>query len=145
MHRFSLLPALFLLVLPVLALAAEPQNSDATVDGTWQLTAAELGGKKLPQSGAEPITLTVKKGAYEVSAESLDRGTVTYDTAAKPKAMDIKGTEGPNKGKTFLAIYQLEGDKLTVCYDLTGKSRPTEFKTAPGTKLFLAVYMRQKK
>ncbi len=106
------------------------------------MSSAELGGVELPKGAA--IKLTLRGGTYELVAESPDRGTVTYDTSAKPKAMDIKGTDGPNKGKTFLAIYDLSGDKLTVCYDLTGKARPTEFATRPKTKLFLATYQRQK-
>jgi uncharacterized protein (TIGR03067 family) len=56
--------------------------------------------------------------------------------------MDILGTEGPNKGKTFLAIYELTGDSLKICYDLEGKTRPTEFRTNPGTQLFLVLYKR---
>ena len=58
--------------------------------------------------------------------------------------MDITGTEGPNKGKTFLAVYELDGDTLRICYDLSGKSRPTEFKTTEGTQLFLVSYKREK-
>jgi uncharacterized protein (TIGR03067 family) len=58
--------------------------------------------------------------------------------------MDITGTEGPNKGKTMLAIYELEGDSMKVCYDMSGKERPTEFKTKPGTAQFLAKYKREK-
>ena len=54
--------------------------------------------------------------------------------------MDIFGADGPNKGKTILAIYELNGDTLRVCYDLTGKVRPTEFKTKKGELLFLAIY-----
>jgi hypothetical protein len=36
-----------------------------------------------------------------------------------------------------------DGDTLRVCYDLSGKSRPTEFKTKEGTRLFLVTYKRQ--
>ena len=35
-------------------------------------------------------------------------------------------------------------DKLTICYDLSGSSRPTEFKTSPNTKLFLVTHERKK-
>ena len=38
----------------------------------------------------------------------------------------------------------LSGDTLRVCYDLTGKARPTEFKTKKGELLFLATYKRAK-
>jgi uncharacterized protein (TIGR03067 family) len=73
-----------------------------------------------------------------------DRGTCKLDPSAKPKALDITGTEGPNKGKTILAIYERDGDTLRVCYDLGGKNRPTEFKTTAGSRLFLVEYKRQK-
>jgi uncharacterized protein (TIGR03067 family) len=58
--------------------------------------------------------------------------------------MDITGNEGPNKGKTFLAIYELKGDTLRICYDLSGQARPTEFKTKKDTRLFLVTYQREK-
>ena len=51
--------------------------------------------------------------------------------------MNITGQKGPNEGKTFLAIYELKGDELRVCYDLTGKSRPAEFASKADTLLFL--------
>ena len=73
-----------------------------------------------------------------------DRGTVKLMPSAKPKALDITGTEGPNKGKTILAIYERKGDTLRICYELSGKGRPTEFKTEAGTQLFLVEYQRQK-
>ena len=64
-----------------------------------------------------------------------DRGTYTLDATSKPKGMTITGTEGPNNGKTFPAIYELEGDTLRICYDLSGAKRPTKFATVAGTKL----------
>jgi uncharacterized protein (TIGR03067 family) len=127
-----------------IALGDDAKKDEAKIDGTWLLKTAELAGRELPKQAGAVLTLTVKKGEYEFQAESLDRGTVVYNDSAKPKEMDIKGVEGPNRGKTFLAIYELAGDKLTVCYDLSGKSRPTEFKTRPRSQLFLATYERKK-
>ena len=122
----------------------DTKKDEPRIDGKWVAAKAEMGGKKLPKEVAANLKLTLKKGEYEVIAESPDRGTVTYDTSALPKTMDIKGVEGPNKGKTFLAIYELNDDELTICYDLSGESRPTEFKTQPNTKLFLVTYAREK-
>ena len=34
--------------------------------------------------------------------------------------MTITGTEGPNRGKTFPAIYELKDDTLRICDDLSG-------------------------
>jgi hypothetical protein len=57
----------------------------------------------------------------------------SHETQARPLS-------GLFKGKTFLAIYELNGDTLRICYDLTGKVRLTEFKTRKGEPLFLATY-----
>ncbi len=57
--------------------------------------------------------------------------------------MAITGTKGPNQGKTIPAIYELNGDTLKVCYDLSGEGHPTEFQSKAGTKLFLVTYRRE--
>jgi hypothetical protein len=66
------------------------------------------------------------------------------DPAQEPRALDIVGTKGPNQGKTILAIYELTDSNLRICYDLSGKARPKEFKTKADTQLFLVEYKRQK-
>jgi uncharacterized protein (TIGR03067 family) len=139
----SLLYTGIVVILPCIALGDDAGTDASRIDGTWLAKSAELGGKELGAQAVANLKLTLKKGEYEVQAESLDRGTVTYDDSAKPKAMDIKGVEGPNKGKTILAIYELSGDTLKVCYDLSGKSRPTELKTRAGSPLFLVTYQRK--
>jgi uncharacterized protein (TIGR03067 family) len=58
--------------------------------------------------------------------------------------LTITGTDGPNKGKTFPCIYELDGDTLRVCYDLSGVKAPADFSTAAGTQLYLVTYTRKK-
>jgi uncharacterized protein (TIGR03067 family) len=121
------------------------EGKDDTLQGTWLPATAELGGQAFPDEVRKTIKLVVKDDTYTVTVgEAVDRGTVKLMPSATPRAMDITGTEGPNKGKTFLAIYERKGDTLRVCYDLSGKKRPTEFKTEAGTQLFLVEYKRQK-
>ena len=116
-----------------------------TIQGTWLPSSAEIGGKTFPDEVRNTIKLVVKDDKYTVTVgKQVDQGTVKLNPAAKPKQMDIIGTDGPNKGKTFLAIYERDGDTLRICYDLSGKSRPTEFKTMANTKLFLVTYKREK-
>lgn len=119
-------------------------KEEKMLDGTWQLVEGEIAGMKFPPEVAKGIKLTISGGRYVVTAESKDEGTVKYFPDASPKAMEVTGTAGPNKGKTFQAIYQVTGNTLTVCYDLSGKARPTEFKSKPGTQLFLATYKKAK-
>ena len=125
-------------------------NSDGTderklLQGTWLPTAAELSENPFDETTLKTMKLVIDGDKYTVTAgKSIDKGTTKIDPAAKPKTMDVIGAEGPNKGKTFLAIYELNGDSLRVCYDLTGKVRPSEFKTKKGELLFLATYKRAK-
>ena len=37
-----------------------------------------------------------------------------------------------------------DGDTLRICYDLSGKSRPTQFKTKEEIQLFLVTYKQEK-
>jgi len=139
----------FVVFAVVLSLLPAARGGDAkdgdTIQGTWLPSTAELGGKPFPDEVRKTIKLVVKDDKYTVTVgEGVDQGTVKLDPKAKPKAMDITGTDGPNKGKTFLAIYERDGDTLRVCYDLSGKARPTEFKSKEGTQLFLVTYKREK-
>ena len=112
-----------------------------TIQGTWVIIEAELGGQRLPDEGIKGTRLILTEDRYQYQN---DRGEYRLYPDAKIKAMDIVGIEGPNKGKSFLAIYGVEGDKLKICYDLTGKTRPSKFKTESGTRQFLALYQREK-
>lgn len=128
----------------LLALAAATPDDAKTIQGTWLPIAAELGGQPVPDAVLKTIRLRLAAGRYEVFVgEQPDRGTYTMDAAAAPKCITVTGTDGANAGKTFPAIYELTGDTLRICYDLSGSKRPAEFKTAGGTALYLVTYRRQ--
>jgi uncharacterized protein (TIGR03067 family) len=111
------------------------------LEGTWKLMSAEVAGTKLDGLQPGTVVLTIADAKYTVQAgHSVDKGTIK--TAAKTKAIDFVGTDGPNKGKTLLAIYEIDRDTLRVCYDLAGRNRPTEFATSKGKPFYLAVYER---
>jgi uncharacterized protein (TIGR03067 family) len=121
------------------------QDDQKALQGDWLPTKAELAGKPMSDDVLKTISLKLIKNNYEVLvAGSPDKGTWSIDPEAKPKAMTVKGVKGANAGKTFPAIYELDGDTLRVRYDLSGKARPKEFKTTEGTKLYLVTYKRKK-
>jgi uncharacterized protein (TIGR03067 family) len=127
------------------AFAADSPNDAKAVQGNWKPVKAELAGQPMPDGVLKMISLKLDNGKYEVFVgEEPDRGTYTLDSSSKPKSMIITGTEGPNHGKTFPAIYELKGGTLRICYDLSGAKRPTEFKTSAGTQLYLVTYNRKK-
>jgi uncharacterized protein (TIGR03067 family) len=141
---FKLLVVLALLLSFSLAARSGGAKDGDTLQGTWLPLTAELGGKMFPDEVRKTIKLVVKGQKYTVTVgKQVDQGTVKLNPKAKPKEMDIIGTSGPNKGKTILAVYERDGDTLRICYDLSGKNRPTEFRTTEGTPLFLVTYKRQ--
>jgi uncharacterized protein (TIGR03067 family) len=125
---------------------AQGQAEDIkAIDGVWHPVEGELGGRELPETTLETLTLTLAAGTYTVRVDHhLDKGTITLDPHASPKTIDIHGTEGPNKGLMLPAIYELTGDTLRVCYDLSGQKRPAAFMSMPDTEQFLVLYRREK-
>ena len=127
------------------AFAADSPDDALAVRGSWTPARADLGGQPMAEAVLKSISLKLDGGKYEVFVgDKPDKGNYTLDSTSKPKSMTITGTEGPNHGRTFPAIYELKGDTLRVCYDLSGAKRPTEFKSVVGTKLYLVTYHRQK-
>jgi uncharacterized protein (TIGR03067 family) len=127
------------------AFAAGSPDDAKAVQGKWKPAKAELAGQPMAEAVLKSISLKLDNGKYEVFVgDKPDKGTYTLDLTTKPKGMSITGTAGPNNGKTYPAIYELKGDTLRICYDLSGVKRPTEFKTGAGTKLYLVTYNRKK-
>jgi uncharacterized protein (TIGR03067 family) len=127
------------------------QKPDAAADlkamtGKWKVEKAEMSGMDATPF-VKDFTLEIAEGGkYTVFVgNQKDAGTLHVDPAKKPAEMDIKGTDGPNKGKTIRSIYKLDGNTLIICYELGDGARPTKFETKADSKLLLATYKREKK
>lgn len=144
--RFQwLLAVLMVLSLTCVAWSQGGQDDVKLMEGTWLPASAELSGKELPEEVRKIIKLVLKGDTYTVTVgDQPDEGKVKVDATKKPKTLDITGTKGANMGKTMLAIYEVNGDTLRVCYDMSGKAYPKDFKTTPDSQLFLVTYKRQK-
>lgn len=112
--------------------------------GKWVATAATLEGNPFPSAVTESISLTITGDQYEVMVgDKPDKGTCSIDADHTPNRMKINGTEGPNTGKTFLAIFDFpNADEMRVCYDLSGSEYPTEFESTAENGLYLVDYSR---
>lgn len=128
--------------------AAEDKTAAAdqkALEGEWVPVKAELAGQAMPEAFLKTIDLKLSKNEYEaVVAGKEDKGTWRIEANAKPKGMLITGVKGPNAKKTIPAIYEVTADTLRVCYDLSGKKRPADFKTKANTMLYLVEYKRKK-
>ena len=109
------------------------------LQGVWKQIAYERDGVTEPpdEQGWEPMTtflgdtfvVTLADGSIPI------QGTYKLDPTREPKTVDWTDTIGEDAGKTLLAIYSLEGDRLVFCAAYPGQERPTEFRTRLGQVL----------
>ena len=110
------------------------------LNGTWKAGEAWLGGQALDPGQLAAIVITLRDGEYWIGN---DRGRYVIDATIIPNAIDIVGTSGPNEGRTIFAIFAVDGDRLSICYDLGGETRPAVFRSDEGTMMFLVRYRRE--
>ncbi len=107
--------------------------------GTWKQIAYERDGVTEPrdEQGWEPkVTFAGDRFIVTLADGSvIIKGTYRLDPTQEPKAVDWTDTFGADAGKTFPAIYSLEGDRLVFCAADPGQERPTGFTTKPGQVL----------
>ena len=140
----------FVLIAVILLAAADPTDDVAKKDlemfqGNWQLISAERDEKKTPQEDAKKITLTIQGNKFVLRKDAviLSEGTMTLGATKKPKEIDETITTGPNKGKVFSAVYEIDAEHHKICFAAAGKVRPTAFSSGNGQ--VLQVWQREKK
>ena len=118
------------------------------LQGDWQVTEQEHGGKKSDKKEIAKLTLSVEKKAFTTrdAGDVKEEAEVTALAAKeKPYAIDLKVTAGPDRGKVAKGVWRLDSDELRVCVAEPGRDRPTEFKGAEGSGHTLLVFKRLKK
>jgi uncharacterized protein (TIGR03067 family) len=114
--------------------------------GTWTFKSSVTGGEELPADHLKLFVVIFKGEKHTVKNgdEVIQVGTQKLDPSKLPKTIDVTMVEGPYKGTVMLGIYEIDADTLKVCFDPEGKTRPTEFKSSPGSKNFVNVHKRVK-
>jgi uncharacterized protein (TIGR03067 family) len=97
-----------LLLDPDLFKEAAARKDKEALQGTWNFV-----------SGLREAQLLIAGDHFTVrfTTGEIYVGTYHLDPARKPRAMDLVISEGPerHRGKTALAIYELDGDHLIWC------------------------------
>lgn len=119
-------------------------ESDQAYVGDWKASSAMMAGKPFPDSVVASIELKLTDGGYEVNVGGqLDKGTCEVDRTTTPNRMKITGTDGPNAGKTILAIVDFpEPGKMRVAYDLSGNATPQSFDSTAENGYYVAAYTK---
>jgi uncharacterized protein (TIGR03067 family) len=68
-------------------------------------------------------------GTWRLLSEGkeISKGTSTIDPTKKPKSLDFTTTEGEEKGKPYLGVYELGEKTRKMCFALALPRRRTTF------------------
>jgi uncharacterized protein (TIGR03067 family) len=125
------------------ASAQDAKDDLKALGGAWDLIYFERDGKAVKLQKDTKAINTGDKFIVKRGDEVIAAGTMKVDPSKKPKASETTYTEGPDKGKTFKGIYEIDGDTAKFCRaGSPDDGRPTEFKTKAGSGQFMAVYRR---
>ena len=105
------------------------------IQGSWKLVGIERDGQNLPLAAEKEGLLVISGDQFTLTTNGqvAEKGTFKLNPSANPKALDMTPQEGPDKGKTMLAIYELSGDSLRLC-SVRGEGRRSahKFHHGPG-------------
>ncbi len=112
--------------------------------GHWQAIRAELSGETAPPEALVSLELELTATHYTVryGNQISDTGRAEQKSESEPARLELRGTAGPNAGRTIACIYQLKGDRLRICYGLDGRY-PSEFATTARDSRYLVTYRRK--
>jgi uncharacterized protein (TIGR03067 family) len=122
-------------------------TSDATDDatkwqGTWKLVSSSYDGE--PQMAdmkwivdGDHYTIRLNQQSHE------DPYTFKLDTSQKRIDVTHHETPAGTYGGALKGIYEIGGDSLTVCYDLTGQRYPEGFDAKRGSRQVLYQFRRE--
>jgi uncharacterized protein (TIGR03067 family) len=129
-----------LLVAPTLLfalsrIAAAEDSDQKKLQGEWSMVRMEIRQKERIRE-SEVWKLTIKDDQWIMTRGPDAQATFKLDETAKPKTIDRTfrhGGRATEPKETYLGIYKLEGDQLTICHYGSSNVRPTEFATTPKT------------
>jgi len=120
-------------------------NELERLQGNWNFVSLEVEGMKLPAQMFKGAKIIIKGDTFtSITGEATYSGTIKVDVTKQPKTIDLIFTEGPEKGRTSLGIYELDGDSLKICLGLAGRDRPKEYVTKQGSGHALETLEREK-
>ncbi len=134
----------------ILSAQTNSDERESTIEGRWKVVSSETFGEKDSEELIKGYVMTLASGKFSVSRADKDlrAGTYTVDSSARPRRIGLVFTTG-HKGNA-LGIYEVGGERLTICYSKLSpspppeSSRPKEFSSTKDNQCMLNVYRRLK-
>jgi uncharacterized protein (TIGR03067 family) len=104
------------------------------LQGTWVILSFTSGDEDVPAATLQNWRRFVRgnRVTWKDGDMTLLELEIRVDPKLSPKTLDSTVVTQDGSGGTMLAIYELAGDELRVCFKPPGEGRPKEFFTAAG-------------
>jgi uncharacterized protein (TIGR03067 family) len=103
------------------------------LEGTWAFARLEVDGAAMPAPASTDSRLLIDGDRFRMeSPEANYEGLFDIDVEQTPHTIDIDFVDGPEAGNRSEGIFELEGDRLTICLGFAGVARPKTFATTRG-------------
>jgi uncharacterized protein (TIGR03067 family) len=151
--RIALLSALVLGLVSRVVVGDTPKDNVAQeqkkeLQGVW-VTTGTKGFDKDEDKDVKALRLTFKGESLtaEYNGKTAEAVYKLILTKAGPSQMDVTIAKGPDavKGKTYPAIYLLEGGTLKISYREPGKQRPAAFDDEGEAGVYTIMFKKEKK
>lgn len=137
MMRWMLVSAAVLGAWACLARAEEnnlEKQDLAKFQGVWKIAAMQDNGKQVPADVASSMALYIYKNEYVFKVGEHTAAVGVFKIDPEVRTITRTDTDGDNKGKTYVGIYELDGDAIKVCWSPAGvKDPPSKFESKPGS------------
>lgn len=147
MSRIPLLILVALLFAAQPLASARPSTDQAQIQGKWEIVCLVNYGAMKPADMVQNARLTFTGNRFAMTGgEHNFEGTFALNPEESPKTIEAafvmvdRGTK-----RTARGIYELTGDRLTVCWREDDGEQLTAFKSEPGSATRLIVLQRARK
>lgn len=156
MRRFMMLSGISTALVMLVAMTAVAEDAKELaikqdrklIEGTWAVVELQVNGNKAEEADARKLTVVNgSDGSWALlsGGKEVAKGTSTIDPTQKPKTLDFSSSEGEDKGKLYLGVYEYLGEnRRQMCFAPIGAPRPTSLTSSPGSQHILVVFERVK-
>jgi len=116
------------------------------LQGIWRIVEAEYDGKKEPDEETHKYSWSFRNSEYTVllNGKFAEAWDVKLGSNGLYKTIDSTGSVSKGfAARKVTGIYEISGNTLRICYDLTGNGRPDEFKAPAGSRRVSYLFQRQ--
>lgn len=128
--------------------APSPEQDAKRLQGSWKLISAIYNGQPMGEVAIGDTRLTVDNDRYTMTHHGATESSTFTLGASGPRTIRVFHHENPLAsqgfyGGTLTGIYELSGDRLRICFDMTGRQYPKSFDASQGSRRSIYEFVRE--